>query len=244
MNIGQRKKHKAWKSFVVGGVAILALIVALYVVVNFEKIQSQLAHYLSADTSTLVNAKKYKQKKKPSYNLNKVEPISPASLASAWQHRQDYRAVGQVAVANAHVLLNIYRGVGNNELALGAGTFRANQKMGINNYPLAAHNMDDGRTYFSPLYTAKVRGTLRNGTPIFITDFKKVYYYKITTSRFISVQNLSLSYNHKKYKKTPVITLFTCDWTGHGRLYIKGELTGSQSITSCSKYVRSCFAID
>lgn len=237
-----KKNQKRRK--ILGILTIMLLLIAIVVVLNFEKIQGLFANAISNDQTELRQARHYKQKKKPDYNLSNVKPISPQSLLNAWRHRQDYRAVGQIAIADYNVLLNIYRGTGNNELALGAGTFRANQKMGRNNYPLAAHNMDDGRSYFSPLYTAKVNGRLHKGSTISLTDFKNVYFYKITSAKFINVYNLHLSYNQKQYAKKPVITLFTCDWTGQGRLYIKGEMTGSQSLKSAKKYVRSSFAID
>lgn len=236
----KNKKNKQ----VIAIIAIVALLMAILTVLNFEKIQSFFANTLSSNQTELRQARFYKQKKKPDYNLRHVKPISPDSLLDAWRHRHDYRAIGQIAIADHNILLNIYRGTGNNELALGAGTFRADQRMGHNNYPLAAHNMDDGRSYFSPLYTAKVAGKLKAGATICLTDFKNVYFYRITTSRFVGVQNLSLSYNAKKYARTPVITLFTCDSTGQGRLYIQGKLTGSQSLRSAGKYVRSSFAID
>ncbi|WP_227743707.1 class A sortase [Lactobacillus helveticus] len=173
--------------------------------------------------------------------MKNVQPVSPKSLANAYQHRRDYRSVGQIVIRNQNILLNIYRGVGNLELNLGAGTMNQHQKMGEGNYALAGHNMDNGRTFFSPLYTAKVRGNLPNGTTIFLTDYKKVYYYKIMSSSFISVYNLKLAWNNKKFKEKPVISLFTCDWTGQGRLFIRGKYTGSQSYKGASKYVRSSF---
>lgn len=241
MVITRRVQKKKKKHYVLGAAAILFLIASILIVANFETIQSYFANQLQQ--TELSSAKSNKQNKKPSYDLNAVKPISPDTLASAWRNRHDYRAVGQIAIDHVNICLNIYRGVGNDELALGAGTFRKNQKMGHNNYPLAGHNMDDGKTYFSPLYTAKVTGNLKNGTPIFITDFKKVYYYKITGSEFIGVNNLKLSYNQKKYERRPVVTLFTCDWTGQGRLYVVASLTGSQSLKSASKYVRSRFNV-
>ena len=198
----------------------------LLILLNFNKLQGLTAQSLSNNRTELKQARYHKQKKKPDYNLKHVKPISPQSLIDAWRHRQDYRAVGQIAINDENILLNIYRGTGNNELALGVGTFWANQKMGQNNYSLAGHNMDDGRSYFSPLYTAKVNGSLRNGTAIFLTDFKKVYFYKITSSRFIDVYNLRLTLNTKKFRRSPVISLFTCDYTGQGRLFVRGRLLG------------------
>lgn len=238
----REQKQKDKKGRIGTIIAIIALIVigiAIYCVANFNHVQGNVANYVAS--KNISNQRKNKQKKKPSFNMKAVKPVSPSSLANAYQHRRDYRSVGQIAIRNENILLNIYRGVGNLELNLGAGTMNRDQKMGEGNYALAGHNMDDGRTFFSPLYTAKVRGYLTNGTTIFLTDYKKVYYYKITSSRFIGSYNLNLSWNNKKFKKKPVISLFTCDWTGRGRLFVRGEYTGSQSYKSASKYVRSSF---
>lgn len=232
------------RSKILGILTIALLLIAIVTVLNFEKIQGFFASAISNNQTELKQARHYKQKKKPDYNLSHVKPISPQSLLNAWRCRKDYRSIGQIAIVDYNILLNIYRGTGNNELALGAGTFRTGQKMGENNYPLAAHNMDDGRSYFSPLYTAEVNGRLHKGTAIFLTDFKKVYFYKIITAKFVNIRNLNLTFNQKKYLNSPVVTLFTCDWTGEGRLYIKGKLTGSQSVTSCSKYVKHVFNFD
>ncbi|MDF7683768.1 class A sortase [Lactobacillus sp. ESL0679] len=233
------KKNK--RITIVGLLLLVLIVAAIVVVLNFDKLQGQAAHHISTDNTELQQARHNHQKRKPSYNMKKVKPISPNSLAHAWRVRRDYRAVGQIAVPSKNILLNIFRGVGNDELALGAGTFRADQKMGKNNYPLAGHNMDDGQTYFSPLYTAKVNGTLSNGTVVYLTDFTKVYFYKITSSQFIGVYNLNLAFNRKKFAKHPVISLFTCDYTGQGRLFVRGRLTGSQSLKSASKYVKQIF---
>lgn len=45
------------------------------------------------------------------------------------------------------------------ELNIGVGIMNQHQTIGQGNYALACHNMDDRRKYFSPLFTAKVRGT-------------------------------------------------------------------------------------
>ncbi|WEV52086.1 class A sortase (plasmid) [Lactobacillus sp. ESL0731] len=241
MNEDERLAKKNRRIAIVGLFFLALIVAAIVVVLNFDKLQGQAAHRISTDKTELQQARYNHQKRKPSYNMRKVNPISPSSLAHAWRVRRDYRAVGQIAIPDKNILLNIFRGVGNDELALGAGTFRADQKMGKNNYPLAGHNMDDAQSYFSPLYTAKVNGTLSNGTVIYLTDFTKVYFYKITSSQFIGVYNLNLAFNRKKFVNHPVISLFTCDYTGQGRLFIRGKLTGSQSLKSATKYVRQVF---
>lgn len=232
---------KSAKKTTVIGIILLSLIFGLiFLILNFEGLQSDGAHSISTGP-ILHQAKSYKQRVQPTYDMGNVKPISLSVLAHAWRCQRDYRAVGQIAIPQVGILLNIYRGCGNDVLALGAGTMRADQKMGQGNYPLAGHNMDDGSSYFSPLYTAKTNGTLKTGTRIFLTDFKKVYYYEEDSSNFINVYNLRLTYNTKEFVKHPIISLFTCDWNGSGRLFVKGHLTGYQSIRSASAFVKSIF---
>lgn len=226
---------------IAGIIFILLLLGTITIALNFDQFQGKAAYSISNSETYLKHARHNKQKHKPNYNLKQVKPISPKSLLHAWRCQRDYRAVGQIAIPEKNILLNIFKGVGNDELALGAGTFRADQKMGKNNYPIAGHNMDDGTSYFSPLYTAKVNGQLTKGTRIFLTDFKNVYYYQIDQAYFINAYNLRLTFNRKKFQKKPVISLFTCDWTGQGRLFIRGHLTGSQSLHSASKNIKTIF---
>lgn len=211
----------------------------IYGVLNFQKLQGDTAHYVSQ--SELVQAKHNKQIKKPSFDYGAVVPVSPKTLAYAYAHRRDYRAIGQIAINRYNVDLNIYRGIGNVELNLGVGTMNPNEEMGKGNYALAGHNMDDGRSYFSPLYTAKARNVLASGTAIYVTDFTNVYYYSITEADFIAINRTDLVDNKPEFNKQPVISLFTCDWTGRGRLFIRGKLTGSQKLTSASKAVQDSF---
>lgn len=235
------KQKRILRNAIVGFIMLL-IGVGIYVVLNFNKVQGNAAHHVQR--TALSATKQAKQKEKPSYNFNAVQPVSPASLLNAYNHRFDYRAIGQISIPRFGINLNIYQGVGNVELNLGAGTMNPNEVMGKGNYALAGHNMDDGRSFFSPLYTAKVRGQINSDTKIMITDYKMVYYYKVTQSSFISRYRTDLLEDKPEFKKTPVISLFTCDWTGAGRLFVRGELTGYQSMKSASNYVKNSFYQD
>lgn len=76
-----------------GVLLILLLLGAALVVLNFNKLQGQMAYTVSSNRTKLHQARRNKQKKKPDYNLKHVKPISPQSLIDAWRHRQGYRAV-------------------------------------------------------------------------------------------------------------------------------------------------------
>lgn len=236
---GLKKRIRRRTIWAVIGFILIAL--GIFGALNFNNLQGQAAHHVQE--SVLKDGRFYHQKAKPSYNFAAVKPVTPASLAFAYAHRRDYRAIGQVAVPQFGVCLNIYRGVGNVELNLGAGTMTPYQEMGHGNYSLAGHNMDDDRTYFSPLYTAKVRGYLGKRTTIMLTDFKNVYFYRVSESEFISRYRADLTEDKPEFLHHPVVSLFTCDATGAGRLFIRGKLTGYESLNKTSRQIKAAFVL-
>lgn len=216
-------------------IAIFLLGLSLVVIGNFNSIQG----FFSQNLIGLItgNAENNKQNTKPSYNFNKVKPVSPATLADAYKRRSHYKAIGQVAVPSLHINLNIYRGVGNDELNLGVGSMKPHQKFGQDNFCLAGHNMDDGKSYFSALYSTVTSGHKLVGRSVYLMDYYHVYYYKINKAYFIAVNRTDLLANTKQ----PVISLFTCDATGAGRLFVQGKLVKTQALNQSPKSVQQAF---
>lgn len=208
---------------------------ALLVVGNFDHVQGLLGQYLSSEITG--NAKNNRQKSKPNYDFKKVKPVSAASLAEAYKKRSNYKAIGQVAIPKLNINLNIYRGVGNMELNLGAGSMKPHQKMGRGNYCLAAHNMDDGKSYFSPIYTAYAQKKKLIGTKIYLMDYYTVYVYKIDKVYPITAYRTDLL-NNKGHNG---VSLFTCDFTGAGRIYVHGKYYEQTALNHTSKYVQDIF---
>jgi sortase A len=205
--------------------------VAIFFVLGHEKIESQVAQRVTALPKKNVNpvsSQKHAQvvqqaNKQASWDMAAVKPISLTTLADAVLHRNDYSALGELYSTDLGMKVNIYAGVGNTVLNLGAGTLKQNDVMGQENYALAGHNMDDGRTFFSPVYTAAVRKKLK-GKVIAVTDWHQVYHYRVIAHRFVPARSLYLADNTLNTQKQPILTLFTCDWTGRGRLYVQATL--------------------
>lgn len=205
--------------------------VAIFFVLGHEKIESQVAQRVTALPKKNVNPvspQKHAQvvqqaNKQASWDMAAVKPISLTTLADAALHRNDYSALGELYSTDLGMKMNIYAGVGNTVLNLGAGTLKQNDVMGQENYALAGHNMDDGRTFFSPVYTAAVRKKLK-GKVIAVTDWHQVYHYRVIAHRFVPARSLYLADNTLNTQKQPILTLFTCDWTGRGRLYVQATL--------------------
>lgn len=251
------RERKVKKQNIVLAILIGLCLIGILVIMNMKQIESGMAQHIQTEMTknnpksfntgnegrkAKTRSKKQANVAKPNYNAKAVKPVSPVSLAKAYQRRYNYNVIGKVAVPNLGINLNIYEGIGNLELNLGAGTLKRNQKMGHNNYALAGHNMDDRRTYFSPLYSAKQNGSLGGQTAI-LTDFDKVYYYRINEASFINSFDVSVINNSKAFEKHAVVTLITCDATGAGRLCVRGKLIKVIRVNAADSSIRKLFGI-
>lgn len=230
----EKKKFEfSSKRFFLWVLTIVSLI-GLFAVMNYNTIQS----WIAGQNQTSVINTKGRNKHKPNFNYKSVKPVSAASLADAYRKRSNYKAIGQVTVPELNINLNIYQGVGNTELNLGVGTMKPKQKMGQGNYCLAGHNMDDNKTFFSPLYSAKVNNKpVLKGLTIAIMNYKTVYYYTIQKAVFIKATDTFLL---KDYGYTK-ISLFTCDYTGAGRLVIIGKYQKKQRLVNAPTVIKQAF---
>lgn len=205
--------------------------VILMFVGGVSMFENQLGNELSKQALTT----KGKQKQKPDYNFKNVKPVSPKTLAQAYMKRSNYKAVGQIAIPSLKINLNIYQGVGNDELNLGVGTMKK-EVMGQGNYCLAGHNMDDNKTYFSPLY-----GHYNNlkGRKVYLMNYYTVYEYMIDKAEFIAANRVDLLDNTKQRQ----VSLFTCDYTGQGRLYVRGKYIGKRALNKAPKTILDAFKL-
>ncbi|WP_252898437.1 class A sortase [Apilactobacillus ozensis] len=161
--------------------------------------------------------------KPANFDFSKAKSVDFPRVVKAKLNQSNVKVIGKIIIPKIGIDLPIGKGVDNNTLALAAGTMRDNQKMGIGNFPLAGHHMEDKKVLFSPLYyKAKV------GQYVYLTDMNKIYKYRIYQRKFIKATDLSVI-NDTKNK---IVTLITCDATGVGRLMIRGTLV---DITEYSK---------
>lgn len=234
----RKRRARAVNHWIVAIIIILGI--AMVCVLNMDHIESFMANYVQTVELGKTNKNsKLKKKVKANFNYQQVKPVSPSSIAQAFAKSKDYQPVGQLAIDGLNVHQNVYEGVGNVELNLGLGTLKPHQKMGRRNYALAGHNMNDNKSYLSPLYGAENNNNLM-GQAIYITDFKNVYFYKVIEARFISKYDTELISDHG-FGKSPVITLITCDATGAGRLYVLGSYTGQMSLDKAPNNVQKSF---
>lgn len=162
----------------------------------------------------------------PSFDFSKVTPINYADSLKAQKYASRYTHTGMIKIPAIGVRAAITEGMSNYALYSSVGTAKPNQTMGTGNYVLGGHNnYDYGRNcyLFSTLSAAKV------GQLTYLTDFKKVYIYRIYDRQVISASQSEIIQDDQATDKQPIITLFTCWSPNHEgstnkRLMIRGQL--------------------
>lgn len=168
---------------------------------------------------------------KATYDYGQVRRLTMSNIAAARANARNLKIIGIISIPSDDINLPISKGITNQNLALSAGTFRPDMKMGKGNYALAGHNMANlgPKELFSPLYyKAKV------GQKVYITDLHRIYIYKISQKVFISKYSTNVIRNtHKR-----ILTLITCDATGANRLMVRGNYIKSEKYSQASPKLR------
>ena len=221
------------KSQIVMGVAAVLLLL-FAIIMLFSK---PIKRAIIGSYQPTITAKSTKKAEQASGNFNYHDAKQPSysEILKARQHASDIATVGVIAIPSIKVYLPIGKGVANNVLALAAGTMRADQKMGQGNYAFAGHNMNDGKTLFSPIYN-----DVQPGQKVYLTNFRKVYVYRITSKQTISPSRVDVTYNTDK----PIITLITCNLDGTQRICVQGKLIKEYQYKQASKAVKQALAHD
>lgn len=210
---------------------VILLIISVVLIFN-----QQIKYHLAGSYRPQITRQEIKQNtnKKANYDFSNAQDLSLQTVARARAKRQPINIVGEITVPAIKMTLPIGKGVDNTTLALAAGTFRPDMKMGEGNYALAGHNMAHGsKILFSPLYYhAKV------GQKVYLTDLNRVYEYQITERQFIDASRVDVVQN------TPqkILTLVTCDATGARRLMIRGKYIKSMPFKQAPQQVQKNFS--
>lgn len=225
--MAQKKiKHRWWGTLIF----LLLIILSLALIFNEQIKEWLVASYQPAVTTKSVQKN---QQKKASYDFKKVKSLDFSTVAKARLNSKNIHVVGQIYMPQSDIHLPIAKGVSNDVLALTAGTMRADQKMGQNNYPLAGHHMVSHTILFSPLYyKTKV------GQKIYLTDATKVYEYRVSVRKFILATDIQVVAPTKQ----KLVTLITCDATGANRLMIRGKYVKQMPYKQAPLTVRKGFA--
>lgn len=171
------------------------------------------------------------------FDFDSVKSISSEAVLAAQWDAQQLPVIGGIAIPEVEINLPIFKGLDNVNLFYGAGTMKANQKMGEGNYSLASHHIftaeNASQMLFSPLVNAKV------GMKIYLTDKDKVYTYEIREVKHVTPDRVDEIEDRDGIKE---ITLVTCvDYDATERIIVKGDFKEVKAYSETSDDILSAF---
>ena len=171
------------------------------------------------------------------FDFDSVKSISSEAVLAAQWDAQQLPVIGGIAIPEVEINLPIFKGLDNVNLFYGAGTMKANQKMGEGNYSLASHHIftaeNASQMLFSPLVNAK------EGMKIYLTDKDKVYTYEIREVKHVTPDRVDEIEDRDGIKE---ITLVTCvDYDATERIIVKGDFKEVKAYSEISDDILSAF---
>ena len=171
------------------------------------------------------------------FDFDSVKSISSEAVLAAQWDAQQLPVIGGIAIPEVEINLPIFKGLDNVNLFYGAGTMKANQKMGEGNYSLASHHIftaeNASQMLFSPLVNAKA------GMKIYLTDKDKVYTYEIREVKHVTPDRVDEIEDREGVKE---ITLVTCvDYNATERIIVKGDFKEVKAFSETSDDILSAF---
>lgn len=162
----------------------------------------------------------------PDPNLWKEEEIAlydGSMAAGAFDAYQagDVRLLGEVSIPDARgMLLPILEGLTNWNAVSGAATMKPDQIMGLGNYTLGSHRLNNPYLLFSPLDAVSV------GMDVWLNDSKSIYKYRVISNELLSPsQSDVLEDTYAAVMGVPIVTLVTCgDAYAATRRVVQAEL--------------------
>ena len=208
------KKHFEWYWVIVSVMMIIGLSMICY---------NQINDFIIGNYQPSISQIKKSKQSKANFNYSDTKNLTMSEVIKSRANASKIHTIGVIAVPGVGLSIPIGEGVGNNVLALGAGTMRAGEKMGVGNYALAGHNMaHNSNVLFTPLfYKGKI------GMKVYLTDFKKVYTYKICETQTVDPSRVDLTYDTPNQN---IVTLIMCNESGDKRVYFRGRLIKTQNI--------------
>ncbi|EME8134985.1 class A sortase [Enterococcus faecium] len=154
-----------------------------------------------------VEKKQESKNAKASFNPLLIQPVHAEEFAEAQLHYEDIVnqwGIGAVYIPSSSIQTKILAGMSNENLMVGVGTYRAEQRLGKGNYVLLAHNLVQGG------------GSLKNlrqtseGSLIYATDFANIYEYRVIKNQVVN-QSEGEILDESKAEETPLITFIRCE---------------------------------
>lgn len=191
------------------GVGFLALpkITEYFIEKNAEEVK---VDTLSED-ELLKNAKSGDK----NYDPSKIDPIDANGVILNRQKADMSKVVGQIVIPSINKNIAVFDGLENNHLMYGACTMKPNQRMGIGNYAVAGHYMENDKLLFGGLMKVRLGDTIK------ITNKKNIYEYEVFKTMKVADDRVDLISDAAitSYDGDALLSLMTCYYDESGSRY-------------------------
>ena len=234
-----KKKKKKRRNLLTNILAVFLILLSLVLIFNSTIRNMFMVWNTNKYQVSQVTKEKIEENKETegNFDFDSVKSISSEAVLAAQWDAQQLPVIGGIAIPEVEINLPIFKGLDNVNLFYGAGTMKANQKMGEGNYSLASHHIftaeNASQMLFSPLANAK------EGMKIYLTDKDKVYTYEIREVKHVTPDRVDEIEDREGVKE---ITLVTCvDYNATERIIVKGDFKEVKAYSETSDDILSAF---
>ena len=234
-----KKKKKKRRNLLTNILAVFLILLSLVLIFNSKIRNMFMVWNTNKYQVSQVTKEKIEENKEAegNFDFDSVKSISSEAVLAAQWDAQQLPVIGGIAIPEVEINLPIFKGLDNVNLFYGAGTMKANQKMGEGNYSLASHHIftaeNASQMLFSPLVNAKA------GMKIYLTDKDKVYTYEIREVKHVTPDRVDEIEDRDGIKE---ITLVTCvDYNATERIIVKGDFKEVKAYSETSDDILSAF---
>ena len=234
-----KKKKKKRRNLLTNILAVFLILLSLVLIFNAQIRDIFMVWNTNKYQVSQVTKEKIEENKETegNFDFESVKSISSEAVLAAQWDAQQLPVIGGIAIPEVEINLPIFKGLDNVNLFYGAGTMKANQKMGEGNYSLASHHIftaeNASQMLFSPLVNAK------EGMKIYLTDKDKVYTYEIREVKHVTPDRVDEIEDREGVKE---ITLVTCvDYNATERIIVKGDFKEVKAYSETSDDILSAF---
>ncbi|WP_247944074.1 class A sortase [Streptococcus oralis] len=234
-----KKKKKKRRNLLTNILAVFLILLSLVLIFNSKIRNMFMVWNTNKYQVSQVTKEKIEENKEAegNFDFDSVKSISSEAVLAAQWDAQQLPVIGGIAIPEVEINLPIFKGLDNVNLFYGAGTMKANQKMGEGNYSLASHHIftaeNASQMLFSPLVNAKA------GMKIYLTDKDKVYTYEIREVKHVTPDRVDEIEDRDGIKE---ITLVTCvDYNATERIIVKGDFKEVKAYSETSDDILNAF---
>lgn len=175
------------------------------------------------------------EKTEATFDFAAVESASLEAVLQAQLSGKVLPVIGGVAVPSVEIQLPIFKGLSNDALLFGAGTFSATQQMGQGNYALASHRIENSTILFTRLEEVQM------GDVIYLTDLDQIYVYETIESKRIEAYQVEVI---EEVPNQTLVTLITCgEAAGITRWMVQGKLTETIPVDKATPAMLEAFSM-